>query len=140
MTVIIRPARAIEHETILRIARQTKWTKDFGNTIMFSSPEHYARNWIYVAVQSGRIVGFACIREKTRAPEVVLYFVGVHEDCRQRGIGQRLIETFMGEVTHPRLVLKVAKDNPARAFYDKLKFAVESEDDKYWLMSRTFES
>lgn len=138
----VRPALPSEHNAIMRVARQTKWTKDFGNQVMFSSAASYAKEWVLVAVKEEEgIVGFACFRIKKRTAATVLYFVGVDEKQRKQGIGWALIEAMMRRVpeTHCLLEFKCALDNPvAKKFYDDHKFKVASTDDKYWVMQRQF--
>ncbi len=136
---VVRVAQLSEHKAIMKVAKQTKWTRDFGNQVMFSSPAHYERGWILVAEEAGEVVGFSCIREKVRSPEVVLYFVGIDANYQNQGWGWRLIEVIMSRARHRRMTLKCAKDNPqAKAFYDKHEFVVWSEDEKYWTMTRMF--
>jgi ribosomal protein S18 acetylase RimI-like enzyme len=138
---MIRPARFEEHAAIMRVAKQTKWTKDFSNALMFSSAEHYAKGWVLAALLSDTIVGFASYRVKVRQPETVLYFVGVDPKWRGRGIAWQLIERVMERSTHKKLTLKCARDNPvATEFYRKHLFATKSSDPKYWIMERDFDA
>lgn len=134
---IFRVARVDEHNDIVQIAKLTKWTKTFGH-IWFSPPQAYERRWIWVATDTaGKIIGFACVRPLKRRPEVVLHFVGVAPEAQRKGVAWRLLNALMAHRMVKRMVLKVAKDNPAKGFYDKQGFKVESEDDKYWTMARS---
>lgn len=133
-----RPALYSEHQKIVSIAKQAKWTKAFSNEMMFSSPAHYARNWIWVAQLGDDIVAYACIREKVRGGETVLYFVGVDNKHQGNDYGWVLLQAVMEKSVHARMILKCAYDNPAKRFYDRHGFGVLSTDDKYWIMGRTF--
>lgn len=140
MSILYRPAiKAQDHAAICRIGKQTKWTKDVSNEMMFTSDLSYERGWIRVAEMGGGVIGFSCIREKVRAPEVVLYFLGVSEEARGIGIGWRMIQEFMGDTKHRLLVLNCALDNPiAFMFYQNKGFEVVGKNEKYHQMRRLF--
>jgi ribosomal protein S18 acetylase RimI-like enzyme len=128
--IIIRPGTLEDHKAILQISKQSKFTKDFSNQVMFSSPAAYEKGWIRVVEEDGRIVGFTCFRVKKRDPEVVLYFVGVDKSQQGNGLGWKLIEDMMAFAppTHRKLYLNVGKDNEqARSFYEKHGFVVVDE-------------
>ncbi|YP_009966446.1 acetyltransferase [Pseudomonas phage vB_PaeS_PAO1_Ab19] len=128
MTAIVRRATLDEHKAILQVAKQSKYTKDFSNQVMFSSPAAYEKGWICVAELDGEIRGFYCIREKVRSPETVLYFIGVDQEAKGRGLGKQLIEHIMASTRHRRLALNVNKQNEeAQAFYQRLGFQVAGE-------------
>ncbi len=124
---MIRTATPADHKAILQVAKQSKYTKDFSNQVMFSSEAAYAKGWIRVFEQDGKIVGFTCVREKVRQPEVVLYFIGIDEGAKGLGIGRRLIQDIMDRTKHRCMTLNVSKDNSAKQFYDKLGFSVVGE-------------
>ncbi len=124
---MIRTATPADHKAILQVAKQSKYTKDFSNQVMFSSEAAYAKGWIRVKEVGGEIVGFTCIREKVRSPETVLYFIGVHPKVTGCGIGQELIQDIMDRTKHRCMTLNVSKDNSAKQFYDKLGFSVVGE-------------
>ena len=125
---VVRKALPKEHKEILQVAKQSKYTKDFSNQVMFSSEAAYQKGWIQVIEQEGVIRGFYCIREKVRAPETVLYFIGVDQEAKGHGLGKRLIEHIMANTRHRRLALNVNKQNEeARAFYERLGFTVAGE-------------
>jgi ribosomal protein S18 acetylase RimI-like enzyme len=136
----IERATPDQHKQIMQVAKQTKWTKDFSNQMMFGAC--YAQGWVLVARErgGGSVVGFACYRIKIRVHETTLYFVGVDAAYRGQGIGTKLIQTIMsGTAVHRTMVLKCAKDNlPAKKYYDSHGFSVASEDDAYWVMQRRF--
>lgn len=125
---MIRTATPADHEAIFRVAKQSKYTKDFSNRVMFSSDAAYEKGWIRVVEKDGKIVAFTCVREKVRQPEVVLYFIGIDPSAKRSGVGKALIEDIMHRTKHRRLALNVAKDNEeARAFYESLGFTVVGE-------------
>lgn len=125
---MIRTATPDDHEAIFRVAKQSKYTKDFSNRVMFSSDAAYEKGWIRVVEKDGKIVAFTCVREKVRQPEVVLYFIGIDPSAKRSGVGKALIEDIMHRTKHRRLALNVAKDNEeARAFYERLGFTVAGE-------------
>jgi ribosomal protein S18 acetylase RimI-like enzyme len=132
-----RVAKPDEHDRIVRVARRSPYTKDFSNQVMFSSLASYERGWIRVADNNGLIVGFSCIREKVRAPEVVLYFVGVDPAYRRQGIGWGLIKELMRHASHRTLVLKCDRHNKeALALYRSRGFNQYGENAKYLLLRR----
>lgn len=140
MSILYRPAiKAQDHGAICRVGRQTKWTKDVSNEMMFTSDAAYERGWIRVVEETGLIVGFSCIREKVRAPETALYFLGVHEKFRNLGLGWRMIQEFMGGSRHRLLALNCALDNNnARSFYLGKGFVITTTDEKYDRMEKVF--
>lgn len=127
--LFFRAATLEEHKTLLQIAKQSKYTKDFSNAVMFSSPAAYEKGWIRVCeavnLDGKRVVGFTCCRVKKRVPEVVLYFVGVDRLAQRLGVGWRLLVDMMENAppTHRTLTLNVHKDNrQAIDFYTKHGF------------------
>ncbi len=139
--ITIRTAVVEDHNEILKVAKQSKYTKDFSNTVMFSSPEAYAKGWIRVAEEDGKVVGFTCIREKVRQPETVLYFITVDKDTKGKGVGKLLIQDIIDRTRHNTLALNVAKDNAeAKQFYDTLGFVVAGESlaGKGWALRKSW--
>lgn len=127
MSIIYSTALPDDHKKILQIAKQSKYTKDFGS-MMFSSPEAYAKGWIRVALRGLDIVGFTCVRHKVRAPETVLYFITVDESARSQGVGWQLIEEAMASGPHKVMTLNVSKTNTrALEFYLRHGFKVVGE-------------
>lgn len=125
---MIRTATPADHKAILQVAKQSKYTKDFSNQVMFSSDAAYEKGWIRVLEMDGKIVGFTCIREKVRQPETVLYFIGVDGSAKGQGVGKKLIQDIIDRTKHRCLALNVAKANEeARAFYDRLGFTTVGE-------------
>lgn len=140
MKLTFRTAVEADHPLICAIARESPYTKDFGNTIMFSGPAHYAKGWIRVAmIQGGHIVGFTCRREKVRVPRTKLYFLGAYSSFRRQGMGSALVCDLQNSIPPGRgdIELSCARDNlAARALYLKLGFSVERENDDYYYMFR----
>lgn len=122
-TYTIRAAELDEHQAILKVAKTSKYTKDFGSH-MFSSPAAYEKRWIMVAVFKGEIIGFSCVRHKVRTPVTELYFICVHPDYRDGKIGERLLNAVMSTSPHKRMELNVVKENRAVSFYKRLGFWV----------------
>lgn len=131
-TFEVRQATVVDHRAILQVAKQSPYTRDFSNRI-FSGPALYARGWIRVLARSGQkehqgvgwpdIVGFTCVRHKVRAPETVLYFIGVDREHHRMGIGEILLADLINESPHRRIALNVMKSNEqARSFYRKHRF------------------
>lgn len=125
MTITFRPARVEEHNQLVTLARQSPYTKDFSNRVMFSSDAAYEKGWITVAEQDGKIVAMSCVRHKVRDPETMLYFVVVDRHCRSRAIGRRLLQHVMDEGPWETMRLGVMKENKrAVAFYLELGFRI----------------
>mgnify|MGYP000844613663 CR=1 FL=1 len=123
--VTFRKAVEEDHVALVKLAKTSKYTKDFSNRVMFSSPLVYEKGWIAVAEVKGQIVGFSCVRHKTRWPETVLYFIIIDEAYRSLKIGEKLIEYVMNDGPHTSMRLNVMKDNEAaKRFYDRLGFNV----------------
>jgi len=124
-TWTIRLGKFEENKEIARISTSHKYTAHF-RTIGYCNRQRYEKGWIYVAEsRSGRIVGFACIRDKKRIPECELDIICVLPEFRSAGVGERLIKVLAGErPPHiERVVLNVMKDNPeAVRFYERLGF------------------
>lgn len=125
MKPFVRIATPEDHKAILAIAKQSPYTKDFSNAVMFSSPAAYAKGWIRVAVSGERILGFFCVREKTRAPHTVLYFIGVDASSRSLGVGELLMQELVCFTKHSTVCLNVHGQNSrAKDFYLRFGFAV----------------
>lgn len=118
---IIQADYNTHHNDIVRIARQSKYTRDFSNHI-FSGEAMYQKNWVRIAQEEdGTIVGFYCVRHKTRSPVTELYFILVDANARTKGIGRALIEDMKKNSPHKSIQLNCAKDNDAGvSFYECL--------------------
>lgn len=119
----IRPATLADHPALLALAKQHRCTRDFSNH-MFSGPAAYEKGWIWIGEDYDQMAdairpwGFYCVRHKVRTPATSLYFIGVDQAMRGRGIGGRLLAHMEEHSPHPRVELNVANDNPdALRFY-----------------------
>lgn len=130
----IRVASHADHAAITKIAKQSKYTKDFTNMI-FSGKDCYEAGRIRVALQGGKVVGFTCFRHRQRDSVTVLYFVGVEMMLRSQGIGERLL-TDLWDVSTGEVEFKVMKDNRAVALYQRLGFKTvgTAYKDEAWVM------
>lgn len=139
--ITLRPAKSEDHDEILKIAKQSKYTKDFSNRVMFSSDDAYEKGWIRVAEVDGKIVGFTCVRHAKRWPETILYFIGVDDEHKSQGIGEDMIHMVMASGPHSRMRLNVMKDNVrAQQFYERLGFEVSGVaiNGEAWSMTKEF--
>lgn len=124
----IRGAKRGDHDAIVKLARQSKFVRDFSSH-MFSSEAAYEKKWIRVAMKGKRIVGFTCVRHKVRAPETVLYFIGVDKDTQREGIGFELMRDLQDQSPHKRIALNVDKTNiEAIGMYTRLGYEIEHGD------------
>lgn len=124
----IRVATKADHEAIMKIAKQSKCTRDFGSH-MFSSDASYEKGWIVVAVDDllGVLLGFYCVRHKVREPVTSLYFIGVENKLHSSGVGQKLMQDLY-EKCRPTIRLNCLKDNlQATRFYERLGFKIVGE-------------
>jgi len=131
MKIAIVPASEEDHKEIMKVAKLSPYTKDFSNSMMFSSVAAYSKGWIRIAKLegTGEIVGFTCVRHKVRDPETVLYFIGVFNLVHSHGIGKQLMADLEEQTPHKRIALNVAKDNPrALSFYESIGFTIEHGD------------
>ena len=116
---------------IAKLAKTSQYTRDFTNRVMFSSDAAYAKGWIRVLLKDKQAIGFYCIRNKVRGDRATkLYFITVHPDWRDKGIGEMLMLALKDQATrHGGVIeLDVAKDNRAKSFYDRHGFVVEHGD------------
>ena len=91
----------------------------------------------WVAFQGDRVAGsLYCVALPLRSGdgrEVLLYEIGVHQECRRQGIGKRLIAEMEGWMRDNGVAeVWVLCDNPgAQAFYEACGFAVDPEQPVY---------
>lgn len=123
---IRRAIKNEDHKAILKVAKTSKYTKDFGS-IMFSPDAAYEKGWIKVADMQGEIIAFTCVRHKVRELVTMLYFICVHPDHRDGFIGERMLESVMRESPHEVMALNVMKENRAVNFYDRMGFKIVGE-------------
>lgn len=133
---LIRDANEDCHDWIVDVAKTSTYTKDFTNRLMFSPASAYEKGWIKIAVDTegewqgelDNIVGFTCVRHKTRVPETMLYFITVLPHLRSLGIGERLIEAVMRDGPHSVMSLNVMKENTAAVrFYRRMGFEIAGD-------------
>lgn len=130
--MIIRKAKFTEHAEIMKVAKLTKYTRDFSNH-MFSGEAMYSKGWINVAlmeyqVQYNGFVGFYCVRHKVRTPSTTLYFIGVIPEAQEMKVGTDLLQHMKDNSLYKCIELNCMKDNePALKFYEKHKFQVTGE-------------
>lgn len=113
-----------DHTGLLRIAKESKHTRDFGH-MMFSGEDAYDKGWIrvYYDQDFGVPLGFTCVRHKKREPECMLYYICVTERAHGQGVAQALMDDLMEQCEHNRIACKCRRDNErALAFYKKLGF------------------
>jgi ribosomal protein S18 acetylase RimI-like enzyme len=137
----IRQATTDDHAEIVKIAKQSKYTKDYTNMI-FSGEDCYAAGRIRVLTLLKKVVGFSCIRHRTRNPATVLYFVGVDLAKRGEGYGTLLMYELEGiaeKAGRERIELKVMKENRACDLYRKLGYEEvgEAYEGKAFVLSKT---
>lgn len=121
--MITRAAKFSEHKEIMKIAKLSKYTRDFSNHI-FSGEKMYEKGWIIVAQNAYKdYLGFYCVRHKVRQPAITLYFIGVNPILKKEGIGTQLLQHMKDSSPHKCIELNCAKDNePALKFYEKHGF------------------
>lgn len=126
--LILRPALPEEHADLCRLAKTSKWTRDYSNH-MFSGSHAYAREWIWGAYEydpadgNERCLGFFCVRHKSRTPATTLYFIVVNQTFQRCGVGQKLLDKLKELAPHPKIDLNVGLENSqARAFYARNGF------------------
>jgi len=129
----IRQATVDDHKDIVKIAKQSKYTKDYSNMI-FSGPDCYEQGRIRVLVQDKTTLGFSCVRKRKRDNVTVLYFIGIEETRRGNGLGSLLLADL--EERSSSIELKVMKDNQAYRLYSRRGYVVieESYEGKAYVM------
>lgn len=98
-----------------------RWSKRW-NTVEFQQKnDPFLR---YVAVQDGKIVGYADIRKKSPGEMGGLY---VHKDFIRKGVGRKLMKKIE-DVVHKMGVKRflLHSSTTAKAFYEKLGYIVLS--------------
>lgn len=123
--MMIRNLTPDDHKEAVRLAKTSPYTKDFSNRVMFSSDAAYAKGWIRGLLDtSGAISGFYCVRQKTRVPETMLYFIVVAPEARSRGVGKLLLDDMKARSPSGKIALNVMKENRAVQFYLREGFVV----------------
>lgn len=125
MNLVARSAlQQDDHQRILALAKQHACTRDFSH-FMFSGAAAYEKGWIRVFEDqdTGKLVGFTCVRHKVRQKETSLYFIGIDARWQNVGLGLHMLEDLKRQSPHRRIVLNVRNDNAqAVAFYRKHGF------------------
>lgn len=126
--MIIRKAAFIEHGSIMKIAKLSKYTRDFSNHI-FSGEAMYEKGWINVAhMDFALLAGFYCVRHKTRTPATTLYFIGIDPEFKEMKVGTDLLQHMKDNSPYKCIELNCMKDNePALKFYEKHGFKETGE-------------
>src|SRR5882757_7063742 len=96
---IVRWGAFSEHAEIMKIAKLSKYTRDFSNHI-FSGESMYNKGWISVATGPEGFTGFYCVRHKVRVPKTTLYFIGVDPNMKQQGIASSLLRHMKDTSPH----------------------------------------
>ena len=111
-----------DHETLVRIARQSRFTRDFAST-RYSGPDAYDRGWVAVAEnEGGGILGFVCIRVRQDAI-VSLYFLCVRPWAKRSGVGRELHAWAVDQSPSGTVRLKVDHFNRAALdFWSRLGY------------------
>lgn len=118
-----------DHKQICAIAKESKHTSAFSH-MMFSGDDAYEKGWIQVAEDEtdGSMLGFYCVRHKTRTPATSLYFITITEDARGLGIGSRMLQHLEDNSPHTCVELNVMKNNPdAIRFYERHGYKIVGE-------------
>ena len=120
---MIAPAVKLrDHDEILAIAKQSKFTRDYGH-MMFSDEAMYEKGWIRMMMINGQIVGFTCVRHKVREPKTKLYFIAVRDGWKNARLGEALMEDLALNTPHKLIELDVDKKNEkVLPFYYRLGY------------------
>lgn len=120
-SIVISLATWEDHKPILKLSKQSPYTKTLGDVRYIQ--EYYAKGWMLKAEQRGEIVAFACIRHCLRNPYTTIYYLGVTESCRGKGVGRRLEMEIENNSPHEEIRLGIEEDNKqGQAFWIALGF------------------
>lgn len=122
--MIVRLGQEDELKQLLRIARASRYTKDFSNRI-YSGTEAFNRGQVLVAQQTpdSSLLGFVSFRHCVRKPQTTVYFIAVDPGHRSLGIGETLLVDLLERSPHSRIVLNCENSNTdALRFYYRLGF------------------
>jgi ribosomal protein S18 acetylase RimI-like enzyme len=119
----IVPAKWEEHDEVAKVAKLSKFSKGFAGGGLRYVEEYYAKGWVLVAKERGKILGFICVRHcvvKSK-PHTSVYYLGVAK--KRCGIGTRLIDAVMAESKWKCIELISEKENlEGLAFYQTIGF------------------
>ncbi len=128
----LRPAREGDLAAILTIERLSFSTPWQAVHFWAELYKNYARLW--VAETEGRVVGYICFW--VIAGEAHLANIAVHPSFRGRGVGSKLLKTFLRYAKRhgaKRAFLEVRASNRiARRFYEKFGFEKEGVRRSYY--------
>lgn len=126
---IVRDGRVEDHKELVKVAKTSPYTGDFSNRVMFSSDAAYDKGWIRVIYKDGEILGYYCVRHKSRGEKATaLYFITVRPEWRSKNLGLILLEDMKARSPAGIIQLNVAKKNEAaRRFYERHGFTVTGE-------------
>jgi len=104
-----------------------------------SDPAHY----LLLAVENSRPIGslngYALKKPHRSEPEFFLYEIDVRPECRNRGIGKRLVNRFVVEARSAGAsdvwVLTNQSNGPAMAMYERCGLRRLNRDDACWQMT-----
>jgi len=105
-------------DAIKRIADANKDT--LGFVLRPALAENIARQWVLVAEEGSRILGFCNFRHR-RDGQTTIYEICVSKDERGCGIGRAMIEALVKEC-HSCIRLKAMQGTAANGFYQHLGF------------------
>ncbi len=125
---MIRFAKFEEHDKIMKLAKRSKYTRDFSNHI-FSGESMYSKNWIAIQKDAlGDVMGFYCVRHKVRTPATTLYFIGVDQKYWGEGNASELLQHMKDNTPHRCIELNCMKDNvEGLKFYEKHNFEIKGD-------------
>jgi ribosomal protein S18 acetylase RimI-like enzyme len=142
--VVIRPYAASDHASLMALAlrltegvapwRDPQAVSDAvtGWSTGYADLDGLDNSAVFVAEQSGRVVGFVSVSERAHFAGDVDGYIGelvVASDTERRGVGRALVaaaETWTRLRGHRRVTLDTgAANKSARAFYSALGYAEE---------------
>lgn len=128
LEVDLQACLSLEHPKIFAIAKTSPYTRDFSNRMMFSSDAAYEKGWIRAVYLNKEPIGFYCVRHKSQGDrETALYFITALPGYRSLGVGKVLLDDLKARSPSRLIRLNVAKDNRAKAFYEREGFTVIGE-------------
>lgn len=124
----IRKAKIQEFSVVAELAR-----KIFNNPNITINE----KDDVWISTENGRIFGF--IHFSNGSGYVILEGIGVLSECRNRGIGTKLIETALLELKDYEIHLKVkSNNNPAINIYLKKGFVSKKIGNTQVLVRKPF--
>lgn len=119
-------------EELAVIVSGEKWRALARDYIGAMFSDVFRRPVFIVAVENGQIIGCAAISEELFTVDVWgISWVNVHPDCERRGIGQKLVEACLHEITARtgKEVTVILNTYPGKTrLYDKMNFKKIADD------------